>query len=209
MTQITVMSGPERRRRWSDEDRRRILTEAFAPGAKPTRVAQDHDVATGLLYEWRKQALHGYKPAAAFSAAIVVEEPQAPPPISAPLAVPSATAGGLGVGRVPFLLHAEPAQASACEEERFANAMACTRLSLYRVDTVPSQASQGHLSPGLSSTSCGDQGMTANSCAALQSAQLRLQCTVAIAVTIGLSSDDGYALRISFHHQPRRYPWLL
>jgi transposase len=102
MTQITVMSGPERRRRWSDEDRRRILSEAFAPGAKPTRVAQDHDVATSLLYEWRKQALHGHKPATAFSAAIVVEEPHASPSISAPLAVPSAviTVEFVGVARV-------------------------------------------------------------------------------------------------------------
>ena len=32
MGQITVFSGPERRRRWSDEQRLQILTEAFAPG---------------------------------------------------------------------------------------------------------------------------------------------------------------------------------
>jgi hypothetical protein len=33
MGQITVFSGPERRRRWSDEERLQILTEAFSPGA--------------------------------------------------------------------------------------------------------------------------------------------------------------------------------
>lgn len=33
MGQMTVISGPERRRRWSEEDRLRILSEAFAPGA--------------------------------------------------------------------------------------------------------------------------------------------------------------------------------
>jgi transposase len=32
---ITVFSGPECRRRWSDEQRLQILTEAFAPGAWP------------------------------------------------------------------------------------------------------------------------------------------------------------------------------
>lgn len=33
MRQITVMHGPERWRRWNDEERLRILAEAFAPGA--------------------------------------------------------------------------------------------------------------------------------------------------------------------------------
>jgi transposase len=31
MRQITVMNGPERRRRWNDEERLRILTEALRP----------------------------------------------------------------------------------------------------------------------------------------------------------------------------------
>jgi acetyl-CoA C-acetyltransferase len=31
MGQITVFSGPERRRRWNDEERQEILNEAFAP----------------------------------------------------------------------------------------------------------------------------------------------------------------------------------
>ncbi|SEJ52373.1 hypothetical protein SAMN05518849_1081, partial [Sphingobium sp. AP50] len=30
MGQITVFSGPERRRRWNDEERQEILSEAFA-----------------------------------------------------------------------------------------------------------------------------------------------------------------------------------
>jgi transposase-like protein len=40
MRQITVMSGPERRRRWSDEERLEILAEAFAPGACVADVAR-------------------------------------------------------------------------------------------------------------------------------------------------------------------------
>ena len=34
MGQVTVFSGPERRRRWSEEERLQILAEAFAPGAR-------------------------------------------------------------------------------------------------------------------------------------------------------------------------------
>jgi transposase len=89
MSQMTLMSGPERRRRWTEEDRRRILAEAFAPGAKPTQVAQQHDVATSLLYDWRKQALQSRQPVAAFAAAVVVDDPQVPPTISSPLAATS------------------------------------------------------------------------------------------------------------------------
>ena len=33
MSQITLLTGPERRRRWSDDERRRILVAAFTPGA--------------------------------------------------------------------------------------------------------------------------------------------------------------------------------
>lgn len=49
MGQITVFSGPERRRRWSDEQRLKILAEAFAPGACASDVAQRHEISTGLL----------------------------------------------------------------------------------------------------------------------------------------------------------------
>lgn len=35
MGQITVSSGPERRRLWNDEERLEILNEAFVPGALP------------------------------------------------------------------------------------------------------------------------------------------------------------------------------
>lgn len=38
MGQITVFSGPERRRRWSENERLEILTEAFSPGACVARL---------------------------------------------------------------------------------------------------------------------------------------------------------------------------
>lgn len=55
MSQITVFSGPERRRRWSEEEPFRILTEAFAPGACVADVARRHDISTGLIYTWRRK----------------------------------------------------------------------------------------------------------------------------------------------------------
>jgi len=50
MGQITVFSGPERRRRWSDEQRQEILNEALAPGACVAEVARRRDVSTALVY---------------------------------------------------------------------------------------------------------------------------------------------------------------
>ena len=98
MGQITVFSGPERRRRWSDEQRLRILTEAFAPGACPTEVARRHEISTGQLYTWRNKlavgttapapdddhgpgfaealVINGGDPASGSGAAIVVDLPR-------------------------------------------------------------------------------------------------------------------------------------
>jgi transposase len=56
VAQAILMSGVERRRSWSDEDRRRILAEAFAPGAVAAAVARRYEVSSGLLYTWRRQA---------------------------------------------------------------------------------------------------------------------------------------------------------
>jgi transposase len=55
--QVTVFSGPERRRRWSDEERLQIVAEAFAPGARVADACRRHDVSSGLIYTWRRKLL--------------------------------------------------------------------------------------------------------------------------------------------------------
>ncbi len=55
MGQVTVFSGPERRRRWSDEERLQILAEAFSPGACVAQVCRRHDISSGLIYTWRRK----------------------------------------------------------------------------------------------------------------------------------------------------------
>jgi transposase len=54
MGQISVLTGPERRRRWSEDERHRIVAEAFAPGSCVAQVARDHDISTGLIYTRRR-----------------------------------------------------------------------------------------------------------------------------------------------------------
>jgi transposase len=57
MTQATLMMGPERRRRWRPEEKLAVLAEAFAPGATVAEVSRRLDVATSLIYQWRRQAM--------------------------------------------------------------------------------------------------------------------------------------------------------
>lgn len=54
MSQIALLTGPERRRRWRDEERLAILEEAFAPGACVSEVARRHEVSSSLIYTWRR-----------------------------------------------------------------------------------------------------------------------------------------------------------
>lgn len=74
MAQITLLTGPERRRRWSDDERRRILAAAFAPGAVVSTVSRQFEVSTSLIYKWRQQALSA-EPAAGFAPAVMVPGP--------------------------------------------------------------------------------------------------------------------------------------
>ncbi|MCE2922988.1 MAG: transposase [Roseomonas sp.] len=52
-----VVTRGEPRRRWSEENRARILAEAMAPGAIASHVARRFGVSTGRLYTWRKAML--------------------------------------------------------------------------------------------------------------------------------------------------------
>ena len=56
---IDIRVGVERRRKWSREDRLRIVQESLVKGTIIADVARRNEVAPSLIYEWRKQALAG------------------------------------------------------------------------------------------------------------------------------------------------------
>ena len=56
MSAATVLSGPERRRRWSAAEKAKIVEESLEPGALVKAVAHRHDVHPNLLHHWRRQA---------------------------------------------------------------------------------------------------------------------------------------------------------
>ncbi|MEH2477630.1 transposase [Nitrobacteraceae bacterium AZCC 2146] len=53
---VEVLGGVERRRRWSHDDKIRIIEETLAPGAKVTEVARRNGIAASVVFTWRRQA---------------------------------------------------------------------------------------------------------------------------------------------------------
>jgi transposase len=53
---VEVLSGVQRRRRWSHVDKMRIVEETLVPGAKVTEVARRNVVAASVVFTWRRQA---------------------------------------------------------------------------------------------------------------------------------------------------------
>ena len=61
MAQVEVFRG-QARRRWSDEDKRRLVDETWAPGATVHGVARRHGINTSQLFTWRKRFRAGFGP---------------------------------------------------------------------------------------------------------------------------------------------------
>jgi transposase len=54
MARVEVLTGPERRRWWSVEQKQAIVAAAFGSGAVVRDVARQADVAPSLIYRWRR-----------------------------------------------------------------------------------------------------------------------------------------------------------
>ena len=56
---VEVLTGPGRRRRWSAEDKARIVAEAMAPGAVVSAVARRWQLSSQQVFGWRREARAG------------------------------------------------------------------------------------------------------------------------------------------------------
>jgi transposase-like protein len=54
-----IISRVERRRRWSAEEKVKVLTEALEPGATVSAVADRNGISRSQLYAWMKRARRG------------------------------------------------------------------------------------------------------------------------------------------------------
>src|SRR5277367_5161820 len=53
---LEVITGTVRRRRFSDDDKARIVEETLVPGAVVSEVARRHGLSPQQLFGWRRQA---------------------------------------------------------------------------------------------------------------------------------------------------------
>jgi transposase len=55
MDRIEVITSVERRRRWSEAEKARLVAAMNEPGAVVTEIARSAGVVASLLYRWRRQ----------------------------------------------------------------------------------------------------------------------------------------------------------
>src|SRR3954447_20875269 len=97
MGRVEIFQG-RARRRWSEEDKRRLVAETLASGATVHGVARRSGVSPSQLFGWRKRFGAGIGrgvpaarvPAAGVRASAPVETaPAAPPPVAEAVPAPS------------------------------------------------------------------------------------------------------------------------
>ena len=63
-SKVAASAVPAHMRRWSDEEKARIVSESFEPGSSVTAVAHRHSVSDTTLTKWRRRAREGTLPGA-------------------------------------------------------------------------------------------------------------------------------------------------
>lgn len=58
-SRVDIRVGVGRRRRWSDQEKGRIVAESYACGAVVSEVARGNDMSPQQLFGWRKAAREG------------------------------------------------------------------------------------------------------------------------------------------------------
>jgi transposase len=59
MSNVTVLCGRERRRRWTTAEKLRLVADSLSAGLSVAAFARRHDVHPKLLHVWRRQAQAG------------------------------------------------------------------------------------------------------------------------------------------------------
>jgi transposase len=80
-SQVEVITSVQRRRRWSREEKERIVAAALEPGAVASEVARAAGIHTSQLFRWRGQLCDRAPVPAAFNAVSIAPEPTAAVPL--------------------------------------------------------------------------------------------------------------------------------
>ena len=88
MSTVEVITRVERRRRWSREEKQRVVAESARPDRSVSQVARAHGVAPNLLFTWRRQflaaAVGGGRAVTSFVPVHLTEEDPASPEAVSP-----------------------------------------------------------------------------------------------------------------------------
>ncbi len=104
MSQVTIISGVERRRVWTDEQKRALVGAACEPGANVAEIARRADLRPSQLYRWRGDLAEPATPG--FAALTVSPEP-------GPVAAVAAVVLEIGGAVLRIAADAPPALVSA------------------------------------------------------------------------------------------------
>jgi transposase len=88
-SRIEVITGVERRRRWSWDQKRAIVEESLSADASAAAVARRHGIGTGQLYTWRHQLLRRQLAGTPRFACVDVEVAAGSPRLTGPIADPA------------------------------------------------------------------------------------------------------------------------
>lgn len=58
-TRVEIVGRVSGRRRWTVEQKLGILRDAFGPGGSVRAAMERHDIGSGPIYVWRRQAMSG------------------------------------------------------------------------------------------------------------------------------------------------------
>lgn len=81
---VEVLTGPGRRRKWSDEDKARIVAETLEPGAVVAEVARRRQVCPQQVFTWRREMHVGAAARLDFVPIVPVTSVPLPEPPAAP-----------------------------------------------------------------------------------------------------------------------------
>lgn len=95
-TRIEVVSRVSGRRRWTVEQKLAALRDAFGPEGCVRTACERHDVGSGSIYTWRRQAMSGELTGVRQP----IEPAFAQVQISEPLALPAPTVAARGDGMI-------------------------------------------------------------------------------------------------------------
>ncbi len=91
MARVEVITSVERRRRWSRDEKERLVAASFEPGVTASEVARAAGIHVSQLFRWRKDLCDRVEPAPASLVPVEVVRASAPPAVETPTA--SATRG--------------------------------------------------------------------------------------------------------------------